>query len=76
MSYHALLSEEPPPFSAYSNNLKLLQTFRMRGRSLGKFSSGGLAMIKLKRVYEEEERSDGIRYLVERLWPRGIKKTS
>ncbi len=33
-------------------------------------------MIKLKRVYEEEDSQDGIRYLVERLWPRGVKKTS
>jgi uncharacterized protein YeaO (DUF488 family) len=33
-------------------------------------------MIRLKRVYEEESQSDGIRYLVERLWPRGIKKTA
>jgi len=31
-------------------------------------------MIKLKRVYDEEEPGDGVRYLVERLWPRGIKK--
>lgn len=30
--------------------------------------------IKLKRVYEEEDKSDGIRVLVDRLWPRGIKK--
>ena len=33
-------------------------------------------MIKLKRVYEEEDTGDGVRYLVDRLWPRGIKKTS
>jgi uncharacterized protein YeaO (DUF488 family) len=33
-------------------------------------------MIKLKRVYEEEAPDDGVRYLVERLWPRGIKKES
>lgn len=33
-------------------------------------------MIRLKRVYEEESREDGTRYLVERLWPRGVKKTS
>jgi uncharacterized protein YeaO (DUF488 family) len=33
-------------------------------------------MIKLKRVYEEEDAGDGVRYLVDRLWPRGIKKTS
>jgi uncharacterized protein YeaO (DUF488 family) len=33
-------------------------------------------MCRLKRVYEKEERDDGVRYLVERLWPRGMKKTS
>ncbi|HLI48411.1 MAG TPA: DUF488 domain-containing protein [Chthonomonas sp.] len=31
-------------------------------------------MIKVKRVYEPEEPDDGKRYLVERLWPRGIKR--
>jgi|SoiMethySBSTD1v2_1073268.scaffolds.fasta_scaffold1157945_1 uncharacterized protein YeaO (DUF488 family) len=33
-------------------------------------------MIKLKRVYEEEAPDDGVRYLIERLWPRGMKKES
>ena len=38
---------------------------------------GGLReMIKLKRVYEEEAPDDGVRYLIERLWPRGIRKES
>lgn len=31
-------------------------------------------MIKVKRVYEEPEESDGFRILVDRLWPRGISK--
>ncbi len=31
-------------------------------------------MINAKRVYEAEGKSDGRRFLVERLWPRGIKK--
>jgi len=31
-------------------------------------------MIKTKRVYEAYAISDGVRFLVERLWPRGIKK--
>ncbi|MGE5642838.1 MAG: DUF488 domain-containing protein [Byssovorax cruenta] len=31
-------------------------------------------MLKIKRVYEEAKASDGVRFLVERLWPRGIKK--
>lgn len=33
-------------------------------------------MIKIKRVYDEVERDDGIRILVDRLWPRGLKKDS
>jgi len=31
-------------------------------------------MLKVKRVYERLEAGDGVRFLVERLWPRGIKK--
>ena len=31
-------------------------------------------MVKLKRVYDPAYRSDGYRVLVERLWPRGIRK--
>lgn len=31
-------------------------------------------MIRIKRAYEPPSRSDGRRLLVERLWPRGIKK--
>lgn len=31
-------------------------------------------MLKIKRVYESTEESDGVRFLVERLWPRGMKK--
>jgi uncharacterized protein YeaO (DUF488 family) len=33
------------------------------------------SMIKLKRAYDRASRDDGVRYLVERLWPRGMKKT-
>jgi uncharacterized protein YeaO (DUF488 family) len=29
----------------------------------------------LKRVYDEATEEDGARFLVERLWPRGIRKT-
>ncbi len=32
--------------------------------------------IRLKRVYEEPEASDGYRVLVDRLWPRGLSKES
>jgi uncharacterized protein YeaO (DUF488 family) len=30
--------------------------------------------IKIKRIYEKCEKEDGYRMLVDRLWPRGIKK--
>jgi uncharacterized protein YeaO (DUF488 family) len=33
-------------------------------------------MIRLKRVYDDPARTDGKRFLVERLWPRGVKKES
>lgn len=33
-------------------------------------------MINIKRVYDKAEKTDGARLLVERLWPRGIKKES
>ncbi|MCB0009929.1 MAG: DUF488 family protein, partial [Anaerolineales bacterium] len=31
-------------------------------------------MIQLKRAYDEPEPADGRRFLVDRLWPRGVKK--
>ncbi|MBI2785112.1 MAG: DUF488 family protein [Legionella longbeachae] len=31
--------------------------------------------IQVKRIYEESNEADGFRILVDRLWPRGIKKT-
>ncbi len=33
-------------------------------------------VIRTKRVYELSESGDGTRFLVERLWPRGMKKES
>ena len=31
-------------------------------------------LVRVKRVYESIQRSDGTRFLVERFWPRGMKK--
>jgi uncharacterized protein YeaO (DUF488 family) len=31
-------------------------------------------MVKIKRVYEPADATDGFRILVDRLWPRGLKK--
>jgi uncharacterized protein YeaO (DUF488 family) len=33
-------------------------------------------MIRLKRVYDKASSEDGRRFLIERLWPRGIKKSA
>lgn len=33
-----------------------------------------MTQIKIKRVYEDPEESDGYRILVDRIWPRGMKK--
>jgi uncharacterized protein YeaO (DUF488 family) len=40
------------------------------------FEDRRLTMIKLKRAYDPASKDDGIRFLVERLWPRGVKKTA
>ncbi len=31
-------------------------------------------MIQIKRAYDAADASDGVRFLVDRLWPRGLKK--
>jgi len=31
-------------------------------------------MVRIKRVYEKRDSTDGFRVLVDRLWPRGMKK--
>jgi uncharacterized protein YeaO (DUF488 family) len=33
-----------------------------------------MGTVKVKRIYEPVEKEDGIRILVDRLWPRGVKK--
>lgn len=32
------------------------------------------AKVKIKRIYEDAEKSDGFRILVDRIWPRGVSK--
>ena len=34
----------------------------------------GAPGVRIKRIYDEPEPTDGFRVLVDRLWPRGIKK--
>ena len=48
-------------------------------RRASKSHSGGRAtrrVIRIKRTYEPPARGDGRRILVERLWPRGMKKAA
>jgi uncharacterized protein YeaO (DUF488 family) len=33
-------------------------------------------MIRLKRAYDSVSKDDGVRFLVERLWPRGVKRNA
>jgi uncharacterized protein YeaO (DUF488 family) len=33
-----------------------------------------MAQIRLKRIYDPPEKSDGFRVLVDRIWPRGVRK--
>ena len=39
-----------------------------------KANKGGRHEFRIKRVYDEPSADDGMRFLVDRLWPRGIKK--
>ncbi len=39
-------------------------------------AQGGPGVVRVKRVYEPVRPEDGARFLVERLWPRGIKRES
>ena len=41
---------------------------------LGRRCDEDMAMVRIKRAYSEASPSDGIRILVDRIWPRGITK--
>ena len=43
-------------------------------RNLGKYIRAVSEMIKIKRIYESPTTEDGFRILVDRLWPRGMRK--
>src|SRR5260370_39291482 len=44
------------------------------GRGCPDGSTSKLPMLKIKRIYEPPAKDDGWRVLVDRLWPRGMKK--
>jgi uncharacterized protein YeaO (DUF488 family) len=37
--------------------------------------TGGVMSISLKRAYDTPDKADGVRVLVDRLWPRGVSKS-
>jgi uncharacterized protein YeaO (DUF488 family) len=51
-----------------------LRIFSSLSLGLAKAPKGGNPMLKVKRVYEPPSREDGKRILIDRLWPRGLKK--
>jgi uncharacterized protein YeaO (DUF488 family) len=46
---------------------------KLRRKSAARPKSG---LIAIKRIYEEVERGDGLRILIDRLWPRGVAKAT
>jgi len=46
---------------------------RLQGGARGRIIPEGMAVV-VKRVYEAASSSDGVRVLVDRLWPRGLTK--
>src|SRR5262249_48331791 len=51
-----------------------LQPRQGHGKSTGLTGQENVVMIRLKRAYEKPSSDDGMRILVERLWPRGLTK--
>lgn len=49
---------------------------RSRGLREDRMSERSAPEIRLKRVYDPPDPGDGRRFLVERLWPRGMKKAA
>ena len=50
------------------------QKMHSMAEQIARHSEVQITMIQIKRVYELPAKEDGARFLVERLWPRGIKK--
>jgi uncharacterized protein YeaO (DUF488 family) len=48
---------------------------RLRRLERGAPQSPGPARVRVRRIYEPVTEQDGIRVLVDRLWPRGMSKT-
>jgi uncharacterized protein YeaO (DUF488 family) len=47
-----------------------------RGKPAARRARPGSSQIAIKRVYEQPEAGDGLRILIDRLWPRGLSKAA
>ena len=54
---------------------RISSLFRRVHAGRGDFAHEVVRMVKIKRAYEPPAREDGTRVLVDRLWPRGMKKS-
>ena len=68
-----LASGKRPWTSGHFMGKEISASSARRSRNIGRARPS--ATIGIKRVYEPSSRRDGRRILVERLWPRGVKKT-
>lgn len=61
--------------SSCTRFLRSIRAASNHARVQGDAQNSSGTLIKLKRVYETAETSDGYRVLVDRLWSRGVKKS-
>ena len=54
--------------------MTLRQTTRLKTKSPVKAARRKSVSIRIKRVYEDASADDGVRILIDRLWPRGLSK--
>ena len=48
----------------------------MARKAAAKPKRAARTLIQIKRVYDEPDRGDGLRILIDQLWPRGLSKAS
>ncbi len=61
------------PYQYWIINLKSWNTLKVNKELIT--SCYNLLMLRIKRVYDGYEESDGYRILIDRLWPRGVSKS-
>jgi uncharacterized protein YeaO (DUF488 family) len=62
------------PLSGFAPICTGMMYLRLTSLSYKLVCAGDGGMIAIKRAYEAASKADGARFLVDRLWPRGVKK--